>query len=391
MEYTPEASEEEKLKYALEFSKLTPKEKSDSKRERIKDLQEEGFTVTEAVYQVDAEEKLMYEYLKEAKAREKMEKKSEEEKTWHPKEETPHIKPKGFSKEELKHFKPDMSKVESEEEMEEEIAAEKPSKPRFLDLRQKLAEGVEKFEEYGKEALGFEERNPLKAAIISGASKVITSLKSKETPKTTTEKRRKMELEEAARESKLRDIRRGIKKSSEEIEREPREPSLKDIGKGSMGAERYEPFQPDFFGGGNYDIGVKTPMGEPAKRKENRPPSTHIPFGGKRAPETYIPSGGSRPPSTSFPGRVGLPDTRVSFRERAPSTKVPTIRERPPKVGFRGAKKVSTRVPEGKKKAPVILKKAGKPISTRIGKPSRIKTQVPKQEDEDILGLKNFW
>jgi len=361
----------------------------------------EGMKPSEAVIILDGEELEAREMLKDEQMKEKrMEK--EGKSTWDIKEEwTPEEKAAGMRQRPL-----------TEEEKRNWVPSkpiEKITKPEpsdFLNMKEEAEteqdeyisglEKKERQEEIFSGLAGFGSREPLKEEIIKGAGKVLSGVVSgaskllKGKPKTKEDIRRESELKEAQHRAKVRAI--GMGRTISEPKRESDEPFLKDLGRGSLGAERYErPYTPDFFGGGISS--GRSPMGEPIKRRESRPPSTDIPFGGSRAPSTSIPMGGSRPPSTLFPGRVGLPETRVSFRERAPSTRVPIVKEKPPKTSYRGTKKVSTRIPKGEKKSPVILKKAGKPVSTKIGKPSKIKTRVSQvQEDAvDVLGLKGFW
>lgn len=338
---------EEKLQYYKELSKKTSREKHDEYISRTEELVEEGMQPSEAILQVEGEKQEAIEMLRDEQER-----------------------AKGKGKEQIPDYQ------ESEE-------PESGLKADFLNLKQKVKSGWEKAEEIGEEIVGTKERTKLKEAVFGGASKLYEALKGK--PKTEAEKKRAKELKETyeseAHSARLRQARSSGRRVLEP--RESGEPSLRDIGKGSMGTERYERSStPDFFGkSSGFDMGIKSPMGESRKpRGESRPPSTKIPFGGSRAPDTGIPFGGNRPPSTQFhSGR------------KAPATYVPTQKGRAPSVKFTGAKKVSTRVPKGERKAPVILKKRGRPVSTRIGKPLTPKTKIVKQEDEDILGLKNFW
>lgn len=340
-----EISKEEKLQYYKALSQMTSKEREEEYKNRARELTEEGMRTSEAILQVEGEQQEAREMLKDEQER-----------------------LRGRGKE---------APIEYEELKEPKTELEAD----FLNLKQKVKVGWEKAEELGEEIAGTKERTKLKEAVISGASKLYSALKGK--PKTEAEKRKEKELkqvyESEAHTRKLREAR-SAGRISEPRRRE--EPSLRDIGKGSMGAERYErPYTPDFFGKtSGFDMGIKSPMGEPRKSRTSRPPSTSIPFGGSRAPSTSIPFGGNIPPSTSFPSGRG----RVS-------TKIPVVRDRPPKVSYRGAKKVSTRIPEGKKKSPVRLKKIGRPISTRIGRPLTPKTKIIKQQEDDILGLRGFW
>jgi len=375
-------SREEKIEYYKTLSQMTNQERRKERNTRFSEMLAEGMKPSEAVVILDGEELEAREMLKDEQMREKrMER--EGKSTWDIKEE---YSSKSSIEDEEKITKPEPSdflnmKKEAEKEQDEYIS----------DLEKK-----ERQKEILSGLTGFGSREPLKEEIIKGTGKVLSGVVSgaskllKGKPKTKEDVRRESELKEAQHKAKVRLI--GMERTISEPKRESGEPSLKDLGRGSLGAERYErPYTPDFFGGGISS--GRSPMGEPIKRRESRPPSTNIPFGGSRAPSTSIPIGGNRPPSTLFPGRARLPETRVKFGRRAPETKVPIVKERPPKVTYRGSKKVSTRIPKGERKAPVILKKAGKPISTKIGKPLKIKTRVPQVQQDaiDILGLRGFF
>ena len=392
-------SREEKIEYYKTLSQMTSQERRKERNDRFSEMiSENGMKPSEAVTILDGEEMEARELLRDEKMREKrMEKEGKStwdiKEEWTPEERVAGMRQRPLTEEEKRNWVPSKP-------IEEEITKPEPSD--FLNMKEKVEEEQNEYisdlekKEKQKEILsgltGFGSREPLKEAIVSGvvsgAKKLGEFLKGK--PKTREDIRREEELKEAAHKARVRATRMGRTVSAPR--RESGEPSIRDLGKGSLGTERYErPFIPDFFGGG-FGSG-KSPIGEPIRRRESRPPSTDIPFGGSRAPSTSIPMGGSRPPSTSFPGRAGLPETRVQFREKAPSTRVPIVKEKPPKTSYRGANKVSTRIPKGERKAPVILKKAGKPISTKIGKPQKIKTRVQQvqQDAVDILGLRGFF
>lgn len=341
-------SEKEKLQYYKSLSQMTSKEREEDKRARAKEMIEEGTSPSEALLRFQGEEQEARELLRDEQER-----------------------AKGKGREEIPEFE-----ETSEPESESELKAD------FLNLKHKVTSGFEKAEELGEEIAGTRERKSLKELAFSGASKLYSSLKGK--PKTPQELSREKELKEAFTSERHRAQLRKAKESgyaSTEPRKSSGEPSLRDLGKGSLGAERYESSSPDFFGkSSGFDMGVKSPIGRTEKRRTQSPPSTRIPFGGSRAPDTGIPFGGNKPPSVAF-----------SSGRKVPSTYVPQSKGRTPSVKFTGARKVSTRVPKGERKAPVRLEKRGRPISTKIGKPSRIKTTVPRQEEDDVLGLKNFW
>lgn len=426
--YEEEASEGDKLKYALEFERLTPSQKLRMKKDRYNELLESGVSGGRAAHQIDAEEKMIYEYVKEANVRKKRGipmtdqegtelvpyqqpiKKIKQEETglvpqqrrevkpfaieadWKEVKEEPESTPKDSFTDwtDWKQVKKDPESTpkdsftdkifgkKSRTKKEEEEPESTERGQTIDDFADKIFGGVGSFIKGKPEAIKkgvISGTEKILSGGASGAKKVATAIKGK--PRTLAER---IEEEEARKSGKS-----GKKTTAGDF-------SFKNLGKGGMGAKRYEgaPSTPDFFGGGSGFGG-----GAPSTRVHSggsRPPSTKVPYGGSKAPSTRVPSGGSRPPSTKVPSSGGRPPSTKFSGAGKVSTHVPTIKTKAPSTRFSGAERVSTKIPKGSRRPPVRQEKVGKPISTRIGRTAAIKTKIvtPRENAEDVLGLKGF-